>query len=37
MPGKTALVHHGDTRVAFIVASDSATVGRLRDALGISG
>jgi hypothetical protein len=36
MAGKTALVHHGDTRVAFIVASDSPTVGRLRDALGIS-
>jgi len=37
MSGKTAMVDHGDTRVAFIVASDSPTVGRLRDALGISG
>jgi hypothetical protein len=37
MSGKTALVNHGDARVAFIVASDSATVGRLRAALAISG
>jgi hypothetical protein len=36
MSGSTALVHHGDARVAFIVASDSSTVTRLRDALGIS-